>query len=383
MSRHWRRFGFAAAAIGALALMGGLAGLKTVSQAVSDGPGAGGGAKPGNNGGAPLVEAGHVGLAAFADEVQALGTAQAVESVVITSKVTDTIRALRFESGQKVARGQVLVVLDSVEQQADLAEARAQAEADAREQARFAELFAQGFATKASLEATQAAAGRSIARVEALSARINDRTLRAPIAGVLGLRNASVGQLVQPGTPIVTLDDVRKIKLDFDVPEAHLAQMKQGISLQAETAAYPQRVFLGHVDQIDSRVDARTRAVRARAVLENADGALLPGMLLTVRLKTNAVQALAVPETAVLERADGSLVYRLKQKGENWLAELVPVETGRREAGRVEVLSGLVAGDFIILEGVNRAKPGQTVRIASPDGAKQASISPVSTAKAP
>lgn len=382
MSRQWRRFGFAAAAIGALALMGGLAGLKTVSQALSNAPGPGGDAKRGN-GGAPVVEAGRVSVAAFADEVQALGTAQAVESVVITAKVTDTIRALRFDSGQEVARGQVLVELDSVEQQADLNEARAQAQADGREQARIGELFAQGFATKASLEAAQAAAGRSIARVEALSARINDRTLRAPIAGVLGLRNASVGQLVQPGTPIVTLDDVRQIKLDFEVPEAHLAQMKRGITLQAETAAYPQRVFVGRVDQIDSRVDARTRAVRARAVLDNSDGALKPGMLLTVRLQTNAVQALAVPETAVLERADGSLVYRLKQQGEDWLAELVPVRTGRRAGGRVEVLSGLAAGDFIILEGVNRAKPGQSVRIAAPSAQDQASLGPAPAAKAP
>lgn len=381
MSRQWRRFGFAAAAIGVLALMGGLAGIKTVSQAVSNAPGPGGGAR--GNGGAPLVEAGRVSTAAFADEVQALGTAQAVESVVITAKVTDTIRALRFESGQRVARGQVLVELDSVEQQADLAEARAQEEADGREQARIAELFAQGFATKASLEAAQAAASRSIARVKAVSARINDRTLRAPIAGVLGLRNASVGQLVQPGTPIVTLDDVRQIKLDFDVPEAHLAHIKRGITLHAETAAYPQRVFLGRVDQIDSRVDARTRAVRARAVLDNSDGALLPGMLLTVRLRTNAVQALAVPETAVLERADGALVYRLKQKGDDWLAELVPVRTGRRAGGRVEILSGLAAGDLLITEGVNRAKPGQIVRISEAPAQDQASLGPAPAAKAP
>lgn len=381
MSRQWRRFGFAAAAIGVLALMGGLVGIKTVSQAVSNAPDPGGGAR--GNGGAPLVEVGAVSTAAFADEVQALGTAQAAESVVITAKVTDTIRALRFESGQRVARGQVLVELDSVEQQADLAEARAQEEADEREQARIAELFAQGFATKASLEAAQAAASRSIARVKAGSARINDRTLRAPIAGVLGLRNASVGQLVQPGTPIVTLDDVRQIKLDFDVPEAHLAHMKRGITLHAETAAYPQRVFLGRVDQIDSRVDARTRAVRARAVLDNSDGALLPGMLLTVRLRTNAVQALAVPETAVLERADGALVYRLKQQGDDWLAELVPVRTGRRAGGRVEILSGLAAGDFLITEGVNRAKPGQPVRISGAPAQGQVSLGPSPAAKAP
>lgn len=379
MGRQWQRFGFAAAALGLLALMGGLAGLKTLSPA-------GGSARPaggGGGGGAPTVEAGRVALAAFADEVQALGTAQAVESVIITSKVTDTIRALRFESGQRVAKGQVLVELDSVEQQADLAEARAQAQADAREQARFSELFGQGFATKAALEAAQAAAGRSDARVEALTARIADRTLRAPIAGVLGLRNASVGQLVQPGTPIVTLDDVRQIKLDFDVPEAHLAQMKPGLALRAETAAYPQRVFAGRVDQIDSRVDVRTRAVRARAVLENGDGALKPGMLLTVRLQTNAVQALSVPETAVLERADGALVFRLEPQGQQWLAALVPVQTGRREGGRVEIMSGLAAGDFIILEGVNRARAGQTVRIAGPKRQDQASVRAVPTAKAP
>ncbi len=375
MTWDWRRYGFAAMALGVLALMGGMVGLKSLARPEGAGPGGGGA-----GGGAPVVEAGSVAFATFADEIQALGTAQAVESVVITAKVTDTIHALRFESGQRVVKGQVLVELDNVEQQADLAEARAQAEADTRERARIEELFAQGFATKASLEAAQAAAGRSAARVEALRARIADRTLRAPIAGVLGLRNASVGQLVQPGQSIVTLDDVRIIKLDFDVPEAHSALVRQGLALQAETAAYPGRIFRGKVAQVDSRIDPRTRAVRARALLQNDDGALKPGLLLTVRLETNAVKALAVPETAVLERADGSLVYRLQPKADAWLAELVPVQTGRREGGLVEVLSGVSAGDRIIAEGVNRAKPGQTVRLA-PQVVQQADAQPA--AKAP
>lgn len=371
MVNNWKRYGFAAIALGALALMGGIAGLKAFVPAPQAGPG---GPAP-RGGGAPLVEAGVVTMVPFADEIQAIGTAQAVESVVITAKVTDTIRALRFESGQRVSKGQVLVELDNVEQQADLAEARAQAEADGRERARLEELFAQGFATKAALEAAQAAAGRSGARVEALTARIADRTLRAPISGVLGLRNASVGQLVQPGVAIVTLDDVRTIKLDFDVPEAHSASVRPGLSLQAETAAYPGRVFTGSVAQVDSRIDPRTRAVRARALLANGDGALKPGLLLTVRLQTNAAPGLAVPETAVVERADGSLVYRLQPKDDAWLAQLVPIQAGRREGGLVEVLSGLQLGERIIAEGVNRARPGQTVRLA-PQDLRQAGTNP-------
>jgi len=361
------RYGVAAVALAALGLMAGAAAWKTVQ----DNAGSAAQAGPAQ-GGAPAVTVDTVRLHTFSDEVQALGTAQAFESVTIASKVPDRIRALHFDSGQRVSKGQVLVELASLEQDADLAEAVAQLEADQSELQRIVELSERGFATRAALDAAKAAAARSEARVEALRARIADRTLRAPFAGVLGLRNASVGQLVQPGDEIVTLDDVSRIKLDFEVPENQLTQVRRGVALVAETAAYPGRVFRGEVDQLDSRIDPATRTVRARAVLPNRDGALKPGMLMTVRVKANPHDSLAIPETALLERGEGVFVYRLADESERPPVELARVDIGLRQAGMVEVLTGLAQGDRLVVEGVNRVRPGQPIEPVPARGATMA-----------
>lgn len=351
------RFGVAAVALAALALMVGAVLIKLLATPAA----APGGAGPGGGGPAPVVQVGTVASRGFSSEIQALGTAQANESVVLASKVADVIQALRFESGQRVARGQVLVVLASVEQQAELAEARAQLEADESERKRIEELAQRGFATTANLDVVRAAAARSKARVQALNARIAERTLRAPFAGVLGLRNASVGQFVQPGQEIVTLDDVSRIKLDFEAPETDLALVRKGVKLQAETAAFPGRTFSGSIAQVDSRVDPATRTVRARAVLSNRDGALKPGMLLTVRLQADPRHNPAVPETALIERGDQALVYRVAQGPAGPTAEAAAIRIGRRQNGLVEVLEGVAVGDQIIVAGVNRVRPGQVV----------------------
>lgn len=351
------RYGVAAGAVAVLGLMAGAATLKSL-QGSGEGPAALSGAAV--SAPAPAVTTAIVRTHRFADVVQALGTAQAAESVTIASKVPDRIRALYFESGQRVERNQVLVELASVEQEADLQEAAAQLEADQSELGRIEELSGLGFATRAALDAAKAAVGRSQARVEALQARISERTLRAPFAGVLGLRNASVGQLVQPGEAIVTLDDISSIKLDFEAPESELTRVGRGATLQAETAAYPGLVFSGSVDQVDSRIDPQSRSVRARAILPNRDRALKPGMLMTVRVQANPRQALAVPETALVERGEGVFVYRVTE-GDSATAELVRVDAGQREVGLVEILSGLSQGDQIVIEGVNRVRPGQPI----------------------
>lgn len=351
------RYGVAAVAVSVLGLMGGAATLKTLTHGQSGASKTAG--APGHGAPAPAVTTDVVGTRAFSSQVQALGTAQAFESVTIASKVQDRIQKLLFESGQRVEKGAALVELASIEQSADLAEAKAQLEADASELDRIQELSERGFATRSSLDAAKAAAERSQARVEALQARIADRTLRAPFSGVLGLRNASVGQLVQPGEAIVTLDDVSRIKLDFEVPESQLTLVRRGVGLVAATAAFPGREFKGEVDQIDSRLDPQTRTVRARAVLGNGDRALKPGMLMTVRVNANPRTALAVPETALIERGEGAFVYRVKADGS---VELARIDIAGRQDGFVEVLAGLEKGEQIVIEGVNRVRPGQPIQ---------------------
>jgi len=277
--------------------------------------------------------------------------------------VADTIRAIRFDSGDRVRRGQVLVEMSSVEQAASLDEARAANEAAQDELRRYQELFDRGFASQARLDAVQASAEAAQARLAANTSRISDRTIRAPFAGVVGLRTASPGQYVRPGEQIGTLDDLSEIKLDFDVPETQIARLAQNVAITARAAAFPNRVFEGVIANVDSRVDPSTRTVRVRAMLPNGDEALRPGMLLSVEVSANPRQALAVPEIAILDQGADAFVYKVAQGEAGQRAERVPVHVGVRHGGMAEILSGLTVGDAVIVEGMQSVRPGQPVRV--------------------
>ncbi|TPW07906.1 MAG: RND family efflux transporter MFP subunit [Alphaproteobacteria bacterium] len=321
MASIFRRFGFAAVVTLVIAVMAFAVVGKTFvgkSEHASGAPGAGapsGAAKGGMKGGdAPLIIAGTVAQHTFYDTVQAIGTAQARESVTVAAKVTDVISRIRFESGDRVARGQVLVELSNTEQSADLEEARASREAARRDYDRFRELGEKGFAPAQRVEAARAGFEQAEARVRALQARISDRTIRAPFAGVMGLRTASPGALVRPGDQIGTLDDVSEIKLDFDVSESQFGAVRVGSTIVATTPAHPGATFTGRVADIDSRVNTQSRTVRVRAIIPNRDGRLKPGMLMSVEARSNPRQAPGAPEIAVVERADGAYIYALVEK---------------------------------------------------------------------
>jgi membrane fusion protein, multidrug efflux system len=372
----FKRYGFAAVVAVALGLMA----LFVVGKSVfsvfggdSSAAAAGQAKGPGPPGGATLVVAVEAAQHTFTDGIQALGTAQARESIVLTPKVADTIRAIRFESGQRVRLGQVLVEMSSVEQAADLAEARAASDVAQEELRRYQELYDRGFASQARLDTVRAAADAAQARVNAGGSRIADRTIRAPFAGVVGLRTASPGQFMRPGDQIGTLDDVSEIRLDFDVSEAQIAQLHPGVPILAATAAYPEREFQGVIAQVDSRVDPTTRTVRVRAILPNGDEIIRPGMLMTVRVLANPREALAIPEVAILDRADGSSVYRVVSSEGGQAVERVVVRTGQRSGGMAEVLEGLNTGDLVVTEGVQAVRPGQPVRLggAAVEGAAE------------
>lgn len=367
MLGFFKRFGFAAIVAVGLGLMTFIVLSKTVWNGVSDiataAPPGGGRPGGGPGRGATTVVAAQVTMHTFTDGLRALGTAQARESIVLTPKVADTIRVLRFDSGDRVRRGQVLVEMSSVEQAADVAEARASSDAAQEELRRTQELFDRGFASQARLDTVRAAANAAEARLNAGGSRIADRTIRAPFAGVVGLRTASPGQFMRPGDQIGTLDDVSEIKLDFDVPETQISRVAGGVEIVAHTAAYPDRTFTGVIADVDSRVDPTTRTVRVRAMLPNTDEVLRPGMLLTVEVRSNPRQAMAIPEMAILDQADGAYVYRVVAREGGQAVDLVRITTGQRSSGMAEVLTGLAAGDSVITEGVQSVRPGQPVQV--------------------
>jgi membrane fusion protein, multidrug efflux system len=311
----------------------------------------------------------------WSDSIEALGTAQANESVMVTAKVTETVVRVNFEDGDLVDAGQVLVDLSGRAELAGLEEAAAAYREADQQYRRQQQLTEQKLVPASQLDTSRATVEAAKARLDATRARLSDRVITAPFTGVLGFRRVSPGTLVTPGTTIASLDDISLIKLEFSVPENFLAALAPGQKITAHSSAYPSREFTGVLRTIDSRVDPVTRAVGMRAEISNPDRALRPGMLLTVRIFQPERQAVVVPEIAIVQIARDAYVFRVKDDS---TVERVPVQLGLRRAGEVEVVSGLAAGERIVVDGTGKLRSGASVRdvggsdaAAAADGAKK------------
>jgi membrane fusion protein (multidrug efflux system) len=272
-----------------------------------------------------------------------------------------------FEDGQVVAKGDVLVELTSREESAQLDEVRANLGEAKRQYERAAEMSRNGTLSDAQLDVRTTARAAAQARLEELRARMHDRLIRAPFAGVLGMRSVSPGTLVQPGDMITTLDDIDVIKIDFAVPERFLSVLLPGLKVRSTTAAYPDRVFKGTVRTIDTRVDPETRSVRVRADLPNPGHALRPGMLVAVELTANRQTRLAIPEESIVPIGERRFVFVVNSETS---ADRIELTTGRRANGLVEVVAGLAGDERVVIEGGSMLSPGSVVKIV-PRGARQ------------
>lgn len=313
----------------------------------------------------------------LADTLEALGTTFANESLTLTAKVTDTVGKVRFEDGQFVDEGTVLVELTSEEEQALLEEAQASLRDAVNQRNRLKDLRAQNVVSASNLDEAEARVDGARARLNTIVARLKDRLVRAPFSGLLGFRQVSEGTLITPGTAITTLDDVSVIKLDFTVPETALAALERDQLITARSAAYGDREFDGVVTSIGSRVDPVTRAVVVRAVIENPDRALRPGMLMTVRLTTRQREALVVPEGSIIQLGTDAFVFKIDSGNR---ASRTLVKTGARRRGVVEILDGVVAGDSIITEGIIKVRDGSLVKAMPGEGGEDATVQVASDA---
>ena len=298
----------------------------------------------------------------FSDSLRALGTVHAREAVTITAKVSETVQQVHFESGDTVVRGAPLVTLSGQQQQAALSEAKAAANDATRLYRRQSDLAAQQLIARASLEAQGATRDAANARVAQIRAQLGDRIIRAPFAGVLGIRKVSPGALVTPGTAIATLDDIARVYVDFPLPESDLALAATGQRVTGTSASWAGRSFDGTVSAIDSRVDAASRALTVRADFPNPDQALRPGMLVEVNLHRSARQALLLPEIAVVQVGGKTFVWRVGADGKVSEAE---ISIGVRRDGMAEVVSGLSPGDRIVVEGTGKLRAGNSVQDAA------------------
>jgi membrane fusion protein (multidrug efflux system) len=310
------------------------------------------------NEGPTFVVTESVRLMTLVDAIESIGTAQANESVTLSSKVTETVRKVNFEDGDYVKQGAILVELTNAEETAQLAEAQATLDEATRQLGRITNLINQKLASELALDEELARKQTAAARLEAIIARLDDRLIRAPFSGVLGFRNVSQGSLLSPNAIVTTLDDISLIKLNFSIPEQNLANVAPGQEVMARSVAYPERVFRGVVTGINSRVDPVTRAVGIRARIDNDQELLRPGMLLNVSLTQASEDVIVVPEEAIVPVQSQEYVYTVSASG---TAERVLVQTGRRKPGFVEIRAGLDLGQPVITQGVVKIRPGAPV----------------------
>ena len=286
----------------------------------------------GRGGGSVPVVVETVRAQEWTDALRALGTVRAREAVTVTAKVSETVQQVHFESGQQVARGAPLVTLSGQQQLASLASAEAtlkEAEQLFERQTRLAQ---QQLIARASLDAQRATRDAARAQVAQIRANLSDRVIRAPFAGVLGIRQVSPGALVTPGTAVATLDDISRVYVDFPVPETELGDVGPGQALAGHVSTYGERRFDGTVSAVAARLDAVSRAATVRGDFANPDGALKPGMLVEVTLARGTRQALVVPEIAVQQIGSETFVWRVKADG---TVEKAPVVVGGRIPGKV------------------------------------------------
>jgi membrane fusion protein (multidrug efflux system) len=297
-------------------------------------------------------------IAVAVDEASAVGTLRADESVVIRPEIAGRIAEIRFEEGQRVARGALLATLDAGEAKAQLASATAQAKLDAQRLERAEDLHRRNFISQQGLDEARSNAARSGAAVREIEARLAKSELRAPFAGVIGLRSVSAGAFVAAGTDIARLEKMDQLKMDFRVPESFLARIRPGQAVKAAVDAYPDQEFGGAIYAIEPGIDEGTRTILVRARVANAESRLRPGMFARVILRLGARdKAVWIPEQAIVPKGRDSFVFRVV----DGKADMVKVQLGVRKPGEVEVTSGVAGGDLVVTDGTLRLFPGAAV----------------------
>lgn len=310
-------------------------------------------------GGPVIVEVEEVAVADAIDEVTAVGTLRSNESVVVRPEIAGAITRIHFKEGVPAAQGDLLFSLDDSIHRAELAEAKASLTLSEQNIQRARELYQKGAGTARARDEAIAKLETDRAAVALAEARIAKTRIAAPFAGVIGFREVSVGDYVSAGQALVNLEDIDPIKVEFQIAERYLPVVATGQDLTATVDSYPGRSFRGAVYAINPLIDPQTRSIAVRGRIENKDLLMRPGLFARVRLVVGKRPGtILVAEQSIVPRGDERFVFRV----DDGKAALTKVETGKRRAGKVEILSGLKAGDVVVVAGQLKIRDGAPVK---------------------
>ncbi|HEX5676571.1 MAG TPA: efflux RND transporter periplasmic adaptor subunit [Alcanivorax sp.] len=300
------------------------------------------------------------------DNLEAVGTARATRAIVLLTQVDGRVDKIHFQESQGVNAGDLLVTLDDRAARAETDRARADYQRALSDYQRASRLVGGGAISEAEVANLKTTMESARASMEASRAALEDHFLRAPFNGVVGLRQVDEGAFLQVGDAITTLDSVRNLEVNFQVPERYLSKIRPDLTVEVTSDAYPGKVFRGKIAMLDSRVDTASRSLTVKALLDNADSLLRPGQFLQVSVLLAEHPALLVPEQAVISQGAQSYVFTVSTDS---LAERLPVSLGGRRDGWVEVTAGLDQGQPVIVNGHSRLGSGAPVKVVEDEGA--------------
>jgi membrane fusion protein (multidrug efflux system) len=309
-------------------------------------------------------------------EVAAIGVLEANRGVDVTTSVAGLVQQIRFESGEKVSQGQVLVQLDADVERANLASAQAALKLAKADLARGQSLRATDNISKATLEQRQSEYEVKSAEVAALAAQIEKKVITAPFDGSLGIRKINVGQYLDAGNPIVNVQDLTKMLINFSVSQKELSDLHVGEDIRMTTDAYPMQFFDGKISAIEPLVNQQTGMVEVQGSFDNSDGLLRPGMFAKLAILLPArMQVVVVPQVAISYSLYGDFIYIAKE-GKSEQGEAVTtverriVKSGERRGGFVLIEDGLKAGEMVVTSGQLKLDSGTRVAIVKDDTLK-------------
>ena len=297
--------------------------------------------------------------------VKSVGSVEAINGIAVANEVPGVVEEINFESGDSVKQGDVLIRLDAEIDQAAVRTRRAEAQLARQEFQRLADLLPKNAVSQSQYDEAKANFDAAQARVNEAEAQLNKKVIRAPFDGNLGLRMVDQGEFIGVGTPIVEINMLDPIYVDYTLSEKDLAMVERGHDVVVTVAAVPGQSFTGQVSAINTSVNPESRTVRVRATLPNSEGLLRPGMFATIDTRQPQDETVVtVPRTAISYNTYGDFVFVVSENDDGQLVvNRRTVQTGNTRDGQVAVLSGLEAGEQVVSKGLLRLRAGQAVEI--------------------
>lgn len=306
----------------------------------------------------------------WAPLLSAVGSVNAAQGAVVSAELGGTVAEVKFQNGGVAKAGDVLLRLDTSSEDAQLKSAQADVDLARKDLERARDLAARKVISKAELDAAESKFNQKQGALDNMRAMIAKKEVRAPFDGQLGIRQVNVGQMINPGQQVVSLQALDPIYVDFALPEKHLPQLAPGLEVHVRTEAFPGREFVGKLTAINSAVDAATRNVSLQATMENRDGLLRPGMFAKVDVVLPSKEpVLAIPATAIAYAPYGDSVFVIEKKKdaksgkESQVIRQQFIRTGETRGDFVAVLQGLKPGETVVSSGVFKLRNGMPVAI--------------------